>query len=87
LQDLDDVDLGTSANSGADASATDLAAVYDTLVGHGFQQQDVQGALTALKAADTDAALDWLCMHVPPERLPKRFAGAVPATCGDARAP
>jgi hypothetical protein len=70
------VDLGTNGGNGTEASPQDLALAYDHLIGHGFQQQDVQDALKALKGPSVEAALDWLCIHVPPERLPKRFAGA-----------
>jgi hypothetical protein len=57
------------------ASAEDLADVYDGLVSHGFQKMDIQAAMEAVPHATLEAALDWLCMHVPPVRLPKRFEG------------
>lgn len=78
--------LGTPLQDGAERSATqqgkatadELKQIYSSLVGHGFQQGDIQDALKAVHPASDDAALDWLCMHVPPDRLPARFAGNTP---------
>lgn len=56
-------------------TADELKEIYSSLVGHGFQQGDIQAALKAVHAVSADSALDWLCMHVPPQRLPARFAG------------
>lgn len=57
-------------------TAEELKQIYSSLVGHGFQQADIQAALKAVQPVSANTALDWLCMHVPPDRLPARFAGA-----------
>jgi hypothetical protein len=57
-------------------SAEELRVVYRDLIGHGFRAVDVQEAFRALLDITDHAALDWLCMHVAPEHLPGRFAGA-----------
>lgn len=59
-------------------SAEELNVVYNDLVGYAFQHQDIQSALTAVQGSSLSDALDWLCMHVPPDRLPPRFAGVPP---------
>jgi len=41
----------------------------------GFAEEDVSAAMAqGGTAPSTAAALDWLCLHVPHERLPARFA-------------
>jgi hypothetical protein len=60
-------------------SAEELGVVYNDLVGYAFQHADIQAALSAVQIPTLPDALDWLCMHVPPERLPHRFAGTVTA--------
>ena len=65
------------------AGAEDPAAVEGLtrrLRGLGFDGVDVQRALMECGAQppSASAALDWLCLHVPHERLPKGFAaGAI----------
>lgn len=54
--------------------------LYRDLIGHGFRAVDVREAFRSLRDITEHAALDWLCMHVPPEHLPGRFAGAAPIT-------
>lgn len=75
---------GTSVATPAAMSATDLEEIYDGLVAHGFRKEDVHRALEALPVVTMEAALDWLCIHAPPESLPKRFEGVRP---GSARYP
>lgn len=60
-------------------SAEELGTVYNDLVGYAFQHADIQAALTAVQGSSLPDALDWLCMHLPPERLPHRFAGTPPS--------
>lgn len=81
------------------------SSLYDTLLEHGFEVQQVQPALAALHSSSTspqglsshwasttaaagaaagagaaavglEAALDWLCLNVPPGQLPRRFIGS-----------
>ncbi|KAK9832693.1 hypothetical protein WJX81_000845 [Elliptochloris bilobata] len=54
-----------------------VAAVYDSLLTSGFREDDVRQALQALAGSEItqEAALDWICLHVDPARLPRRFAG------------
>ena len=51
---------------------------YEKLLEYGFKSEQVQQALTALPlgSADQDAALNWLCLHLPAVELPQRFAGS-----------
>jgi hypothetical protein len=63
-------------------TADELRMIYNDLVGYGFQQADIQVALTTVKGSSLRDALDWLCMHVPPGRLPHRFAGMYPTQIG-----
>lgn len=50
--------------------------VYDALLSHGFQRPDIEEGMLTQPRPDLPATLDWLCTHVPPTRLPDRFAGA-----------
>ena len=50
-----------------------LVAVYDTLEDLGFTQDHVEAAMTARLGAGLEAALDWLCLHVPNSELPKGY--------------
>lgn len=69
----------TQANgSAAAASAQEFHATYNALVGHGFQKADIEAAMEALGHPSLEAALDWLCVQVPPDRLPHRFSGSGP---------
>jgi hypothetical protein len=65
----------TSAAREVSASADDLADIYDGLIAHGFQTDDIQAAMESVAHPTMETALDWLCMHVPPARMPKRFEG------------
>lgn len=51
-------------------------AVLDALLGHGFSTEQAESALRALPlgGASVPAALDWLCLNLPPSQLPRRFA-------------
>jgi hypothetical protein len=57
---------------------------YEKLLEYGFKSEQVQQALTALPlgSADQDAALNWLCLHLPAAELPQRFAGRNRAAAG-----
>ena len=77
---------GTQAADGKAISAEALRETYDVLLGHGFQKDDVEAAMQALGQPSQDAALDWLCINIPPDRLPSRFAGmtvalSIPRMC------
>eukprot|EP00798_Chlamydomonas_sp_ICE-L_P014354 gene14354-20351_t len=52
-------------------------AVFDELLGLGFNQHQIQEALKALPlgSATLDTTMDWLCLNLPPSQLPRRFAG------------
>jgi len=108
MQELDELHQKATAAAAApksSATATNstqrnlqqhYAALYDTLLEHGFEVEHVQAALAALHSssaeqqrqhwsqlhASTDAAsgleaaLDWLCLNVPPAQLPRRFTGS-----------
>jgi hypothetical protein len=65
----------------APGSAQAYEDAYEGLLSHGFQQDDIKAALLALNTPQLDVALDWLCLNVPPGRLPKRFAGARAMLC------
>ena len=73
---MQDMATGAAGAPAAAASAQDIEETYDGLIAHGFHKEDVHRALEALPAATMEAALDWLCIHAPLERLPKRFEGA-----------
>jgi hypothetical protein len=73
--DVQEVGDASAANGeSAEATARAYQDVYEGLLGHGFQQVDIETAMAALTAPSLDAALDWLCVHTPPARLPHRFA-------------
>lgn len=71
-----------ASSSAAPAAALPREAVvarlheaYAALLAHGFQRAQVERALSALPpaAATTDAALDWLLLHLDTGELPRRF--------------
>jgi hypothetical protein len=79
-------ELSHATPSGGDASSGPRSAAqlqqayqeaYEQLLRYGFTTQQVQDALSALPqhTVSTESALDWLCLHVPPGELPRRFVG------------
>ncbi|BDA49474.1 Putative ATP-dependent RNA helicase DHX57 at C-terminar half [Coccomyxa sp. Obi] len=73
-----DIISSKAKNPAGKATAEELAQVYDTMLGHGFKKEHVQQALQSLAGGNIseEAVLDWLCLHVDPADLPRRFAGA-----------
>ncbi len=70
---------GTDAlPAGVDDPAA-VEALTTRLCKLGFDGGDVQRALAqhGAEPLSVSAALDWLCLHVPHERLPKGFAAGV----------
>ena len=72
------------AVAASDLSRQKLARTYDELIAQGFAPGDVRDALAAVvsnapnaDAVSLDASLDWLCFHLPTERLPRRYQGDV----------
>ena len=72
------------AVAASDLSRQKLARTYDELIAQGFAPGDVRDALAAgvsnaphADAVSLDAALEWLCFHLPTERLPRRYQGDV----------
>ncbi|CAL8464644.1 g4179 [Coccomyxa elongata] len=72
------VSSSKASNPAGKATAEELARVYDTMLGHGFKKEHVQQALQSLAGGDIseEAVLDWLCLHLDPADMPRRFAGA-----------
>ena len=73
-----------SVLAASDLSHQKLARLYDELIAQGFVPNDVRDALVSVvyDAPDADAvslstSLDWLCFHLPTERLPRRYQGGL----------
>lgn len=69
----------SSLDAPAGASAESTAALTEELVLLGFGQQDAAAAVAAVGSTSGGApslsdALDWLCVRLPEDRLPKNFA-------------
>ena len=66
------------------AMAGALGEVMAQLRSLGFGDDDAQDAaaitLAQGRRPDLEAALDWLCVHVPEGRLPAKFAAGEPST-------
>ncbi|KAI9310937.1 P-loop containing nucleoside triphosphate hydrolase protein [Dichotomocladium elegans] len=50
-----------------------LDVVYRTLVKLGFKGEDIENAFKTTQLVDIHKLLDWLCIHVPYERMPIGF--------------
>ncbi|KAI8380367.1 P-loop containing nucleoside triphosphate hydrolase protein [Blakeslea trispora] len=50
-----------------------LDVIYRVLVKIGFEHQDVEASLKATPSVLLDDHLDWLCLHVPYDRMPIGF--------------
>ncbi|PRW33164.1 P-loop containing nucleoside triphosphate hydrolase isoform A [Chlorella sorokiniana] len=75
----DGADGWASLDAPAGASAEAAAALTEELVLLGFGQQDAAAAVAAVGSTSGGApslsdALDWLCVRLPEDRLPKNFA-------------
>eukprot|EP00884_Botryococcus_braunii_P002000 jgi/Botrbrau1/11800/Bobra.0224s0007.1 len=68
---------GASSLSSSGQDADTVVQVYESLLEHRFLPEHIQQALQALagQRITEDAALDWLCLHLDPKELPRRFAG------------
>ncbi|KAL9256960.1 DExH-box ATP-dependent RNA helicase DExH7, chloroplastic-like protein [Drosera capensis] len=54
-----------------------LKAVYEKLSCEGFSDDQIESALGAFQDTATfETALEWLCLNVPPDDLPLKFANA-----------
>ena len=66
------------------AMAGALGEIMAQLRSLGFADGDAQDAVAITIAQgrrpDLEAALDWLCVHVPEGRLPNKFAAGEPST-------
>lgn len=55
--------------------AKKLRSIYEKLSCEGFNDEQIERALSALKEAATfEGALDWLCLNLPGNELPLKFA-------------
>ncbi|KAF9931562.1 hypothetical protein FBU30_009947 [Linnemannia zychae] len=54
-----------------------LNVTYLTLVRLGFEKSDIEEALSHTYTGESEDALDWLCMHLDSEKLPRGFADKV----------
>uniref|UniRef100_A0A7I4CTE9 RNA helicase n=1 Tax=Physcomitrium patens TaxID=3218 RepID=A0A7I4CTE9_PHYPA len=56
-----------------------LKNIYDHLVAEGFTASQCETALSKLPlgGATLEAALDWLCLNLPPNELPSKFSSGV----------
>lgn len=64
------------------------ASLYDQLQDLGFATEHVQSALAAVQypaaaAAGLEDCLDWLCLNVEQQLLPRRFTGSSRAAAGN----
>ena len=72
---------GGGAGAGAGAGATTASdrtidKIYSQLEELKFETKDIEAALTATGGrCGIDPALEWLCVNVPPERLPESMLG------------
>ena len=65
------------------AACADVETIALQLRRMGFAEEDMRAALLqGGPLPSMSGALDWLCLHVPHERLPKRFAAGAPFTAG-----
>ncbi|CAI5481236.1 unnamed protein product [Closterium sp. Yama58-4] len=55
-----------------------ILSAYETLSREGFTVEQVESALSSLvpSSLSLEAAFDWLCLHLPPQQLPRHFASA-----------
>ncbi|KAF9192647.1 hypothetical protein BGZ50_008354 [Haplosporangium sp. Z 11] len=51
-----------------------LNVTYLSLLRLGFEKQDIEEALNHTYTGESEDALDWLCMHLDSEKLPRGFA-------------
>eukprot|EP00667_Euglena_gracilis_P017368 EG_transcript_18281 len=58
--------------------AAKLNALWVALAKLGFQQADIQACLTLPDCNSLQVALDWLCLHVDPDRIPAEVRGSPP---------
>ncbi|ORZ13412.1 P-loop containing nucleoside triphosphate hydrolase protein [Lobosporangium transversale] len=54
-----------------------LNVTYLALLRLGFEKDDIEEALKHTYTGDSEDALDWLCMHLDSEKLPRGFADKV----------
>lgn len=56
-----------------------LKNIYDHLVAEGFTSSQCETALSKLPlgGATLEAALDWLCLNLPPNELPSKFSSGI----------
>jgi ATP-dependent RNA helicase DHX57 len=67
---------GESSSIAAEEVQQRSAALLPRLLAMGFQAEDAARALGASRSGSLNAMLEWLVLHLPEERLPKRFAAA-----------
>lgn len=69
----------SSTDLGSKRLAKKLESLYEQLVTIGFQERNVEQALSVctLRSGESlslEGVLDWLCLHLGPEELPAQFA-------------
>ena len=78
LLQTSNVRVSGSSDGGAKVSTSTVRKMYDSLLHQGFRVSDVEDALRAVGELSSGAfaesdVLDWLCLHVPNVRLPRKF--------------
>ena len=78
LLQTSNVRVSGSSDGGAKVSTSTVRKMYDSLLHQGFRVSDVEDALKAVGELSLGAfaesdVLDWLCLHVPNVRLPRKF--------------
>lgn len=60
--------------------AKKLKAMYEQLSCEGFNDDQIEQALSSIKdSATLEAALDWLCLNLPSDELPLKFSSGIPS--------
>jgi hypothetical protein len=83
--DIDDGDDGDDGNEASGGGSDVDPELVPSIVRMGFRKEHVQEALQYVR--DRDAALDWLCIHVPEAELPEKFRPQVLQIEGSAHTP
>ncbi|KAI9144957.1 hypothetical protein BKA69DRAFT_647293 [Paraphysoderma sedebokerense] len=74
VKDIDAESLTRPLNLSDQRLLRKLNYTYLALQRLEFQNQDIEKAMKNSESWDLERALEWLCLHLPLERLPKRFA-------------
>ncbi|KAG0263893.1 hypothetical protein BG011_007847 [Mortierella polycephala] len=76
LKEVEAKDAGKSPNVflSNEQMVAKLNVTYLSLLRLGFEKQDIEEALNHTYTGESEDALDWLCMHLDSEKLPRGFA-------------